>query len=239
MKWKFALASSCLALAGTISAHAQPQEDLDLREFVRGDSYPNSYRDLSEAYDASVTPELAELLTADPGDQNLDRVAALLGAVGDQRAVGPLIQFVETPRNTELLTDEEAAARKAAIISLGVLVNRTGSQRALNYLIDGLTPNTWIERNVQGRAAWPPSQEEYFRMLSEYSLYGLAMSGHPAAGDALRALQRSPTPQQAEFRRNLDDTLTQWLEVHSLVAERGIEGMYEYYDERSEGQPVR
>jgi HEAT repeat protein len=34
---------------------------------------------------------------------------------------------------------------------------------------------------------------------------------------------------QIQFRRELDDTLDTWLEVHDLVAERGMAGMYEHF----------
>jgi hypothetical protein len=114
-------------------------------------------------------------------------------------------------------------------MSLGFLVNRTGSEQALSYLIDGLTPTIWRQRKVTGIASWSSSNEEYDLELSKYALFGLSLSGHPRAGEALRSLQLSPTPEQARFRSDLDETLPQWLEVHALVAERGIAGMYEHY----------
>lgn len=72
------------------------------------------------------------------------------------------------------------------------------------------------------------SYEDYDRQLSTYAIFGLALSGHPRAGDALKSLPRSPAPEQAWFRQGLDDVLTTWLEVYELVADKGIAGMYEY-----------
>jgi hypothetical protein len=184
---------------------------------------------LSTSYNASVTPELIEMLNSKSEEARWDRVAAMLGAVGDERAARALIQFIEKPVNTQRLSFESEAARQSAIMSLGFLVNRTGSEQALSYLIDGLTPTIWRQRKVTGIASWSSSNEEYDLELSKYALFGLSLSGHPRAGEALRSLQLSPTPEQARFRSDLDETLPQWLEVHALVAERGIAGMYEHY----------
>ena len=119
--------------------------------------------------------------------------------------------------------------RHQALTGLGYLVNRSGSERALRYLVDGLAPGVWRERKVQGFPPWARSYAEYDRQLSTYSLMALAVSGDPRAGEALRSLQVSPTRAQAPFREGLDSTLEQWIEVHDLVAERGVEGMNEYY----------
>jgi hypothetical protein len=67
----------------------------------------------------------------------------------------------------------------------------------------------------------------------------LALSGDPRAGDALRSLQTSPTPGQALVGKDLDDMLATWLEVHRVVAERGLQGMYDYYEARRGAEQER
>jgi hypothetical protein len=46
----------------------------------------------------------------------------------------------------------------------------------------------------------------------------------PRAGQALRSLYQEP------FRAGLHATVAQWLEVHQLVADRGVAGMSEHYE---------
>ena len=225
MKWQSILTIPCLILVLEGNTLAQPAAQADVRAFVRGPLFPYSYAELASSYDTSVTPELIAMLDSDAEEDHWFRIAGMLGVVGDDRAADALIAFVEKPR-PERVSDAVENARKEAIRALGFLVNRTGNERALTYLIDGLTPRVWRERNVRGTPHWMPSHAEYDVLLSTYALFGLALSGHPRAGEALRALQQSATPDQMGFREGLDDTLTQWLDVYDLVAERGVAGMY-------------
>jgi HEAT repeat protein len=228
MNWQ----SVTLALvAVAFGTDARPQQlERDLQDFVRAPTFPTSYRELANSYDATATPHLIDLLNSSAEEAHWVRIAALLGAIGDERAVDALIAFIEKPVGAERLSLSHAEAYSQSITSLGLLVNRTGNERALKYLIDGLTPSVWRQRRVEGIASWATSYEEYDRALSKYALFGLALSGHPEARQALVALQLSPTLGQLQFRRGLDSTLAQWLEVHQLVAERGLAGMYEHYD---------
>lgn len=162
----------------------------------------------------------------------------MLGVVGDERAVEALIAFVAKPVESERLSINHADAYSSAIQALGVLVYHTGSERALTYLIEGLTPGVWRQRNIPGMPVYARSHEEYDRQLSNYALFGLALSGHPRARDALQSLLRAQTAGRAEFREGLDATLVQWLEV-ALVAERGLGGMYEYYEAERIAHPER
>jgi hypothetical protein len=229
MKGQSAIVVLCLVSTfGTVARTQQVQADV--RDFVRGSSFPNSYRELSDSYDPSVVPQLIEMLSSKEEETHWDRIVGLLGAIGDERAVAALIAFLEKPVETDRLSVEHHDAYRAAIMSLGTLVNRTGDERALEYLIDGLTPSVWRQRGVQGIAPWAGSYEESDRELSKYALMGLALSGHPQAREALVSLQHSPTIGQAQFRSGLDSTLEQWLEVHQLVAERGLAGMYDHYE---------
>ncbi len=129
--------------------------------------------------------------------------------------------------------------RSEEIRALGYLVNRTGNVHALTYLIEGLKRGVWRARNVQGLPPYMRSQSEYDRVLSEYALMALALSGDPRAGDALKSMQTSPTPEQALVGKDLDDMLATWLEVHRLVAERGLQGMSDYYEARRQAEQER
>jgi len=245
MRYQFALAVLCSAAALEVAVLAQ-EAIPDVREYVRGlpiyaDSVdgPGSYSEMKALYDSSVVPDLIEMLNSDAEEMYWARIAGMLGVVGDEQAVEALIAFVEKPVVEARLSQAHHDARRSAITALGYLTSSTGSERALSYLIGGLTPNVWRQRNVQGVAPWATSYQENDRLLSEYALYGLAFSGNPRAGQALRSLQQSPTAEQARFRNGLDSTLKQWLEVYDLVAERGVAGMHEHYKAQRELEDQR
>jgi HEAT repeat protein len=229
MNWKTAVFVAAWLLV-VVDTHAQPIQQ-DVRDFVRSDDFSrHSYRDWSSSYDSSIVRELAEMLSSKAESASWGHAALLLGAAGDERAVDALIAFLETPLENPVLSDSHVVAYESAVEALGYLVNRTGSVRALDYLVGGLTPSVWVKRGVLGVPEWETSYAEFGKRLSKYALFGLAVSGDPRAREALIALRDSPTPAQAEFRSKLDDILATWLEVHQQVAEKGIAGMYDDAD---------
>jgi HEAT repeat protein len=237
MKSKAVLTAACLCLALGTGSRAQEVVRSDVRAFIDGLTLVGptreSYKRVADEYDSSVVPDVVRMLNMESEDARPHVAAFVLGVVGDERAVEALIAYVEKPV-TQPISRAQHNGRGAAITALGTLVNRTGSERALQYLIDGLTPSVWRQRNVEGVSASATSYDEYDLQLSKYALFGLAMSGSPKAGDALRRLDRSPTPAQLRFRNGIDDVLKTWLEVHALVAEKGIEGMYEHYETQAQ-----
>ena len=232
MKWQVTVVL-CGVIGVGAAGSAQEQAHEDLRAYVQSDSFPQSYRQVSEALDSSATPELVAMLGSSAlKATDWRRAAGVLGVVGDERAVEPLIEFVSRPEPQQPMPQTHDDARMAALMALGGIVNRTGDERALNYLIDSLTPRVWRQRKIDGLPSRASSYAEYDLELSKYAVFGLALSGNARAGEALELLDESPAPEQVQFRRSLGTTLPQWLEVHRLVAERGIAGMYEYYESR-------
>ena len=228
MNWKTTVLVASCSLAAAANAQRVQQ---DARDFVRGSEFSHhSYRDWSSSYDSSVVPDLAGMLNSKAESASWGHAALLLGAAGDEQAVDALIAFLEAPLENPVISNSHVVAYECALTALGYLVNRTGSERALTYLVDGLTPSVWVKRGVLGVPEWETSYPEFGKRLSKYALFGLAVSGDPRAREALIALRDSPTPAQAEFRSKLDDILATWLEVHQQVAEKGIAGMYDDAD---------
>jgi hypothetical protein len=222
------LTSRALLWLAISSPAVAQQASPNLDDYVRAHAFGARNDEVAALFDSSSVPNLVLMLDSDA--PYWSTVVTMLGVIGDERAVDALIAFVSKPCPNPALADVYENARGAAIVRLGDLVHRIGSERALTYLVESLTPDAWRKRNVQGAAPWTKSFEEYDGLLSEYAIHGLAYSGHARAGDALRSLQRSPTPEQARFRKGLDDTLERWIEVYDLVAERGLDGGQAFWE---------
>jgi hypothetical protein len=216
-----ALAVAALLCVTLTSADAQ-QAHQSVADYVRGHVFDARPGDVAALAGSAAVPELSAMLDSD--EPYWLPAAGLLVALGDERAVDALIAFVPRPCPNPMFADVYENARAAAIVGLGDLAHRIGSERALTYLVESLSPDVWKKRKVRGDASWTKSFDAYEALLSEYAIYGLAYSGSARAGEALRSLQRSPTPEQARFRKGLDKTLELWLEVYDLVAERGMTG---------------
>ena len=198
------------------AAAQQPPPDLDA--YLRDHWWGVRREDVVALFDESDVPRLEKMLVSET--EYCGAVVAMLVILGDERAVDALIAFVQTPYRDPSLANIYESARAGAITGLGQLVRRIGSERALTYLIEGLTPDVWATRNVRGVASWTKDYQEYDTLLGEYAIHGLAYSGHPRAGEALRSLQQSPTPEQARLRKGLDKTLERWLETYDAVVEQ-------------------
>jgi HEAT repeat protein len=207
------------AVATLCAASLAFAEPPTLEDYVKDHWWGIRRDEAASLFDASAVPALAAMLESE--SPYCTGVVGMLVAIGDERAVDVLIGFVEKPYANPSLASVYESARASAISGLGQLARRIGSERALTYLIEGLTPDTWGKRNVRGVAGWTQAYEGYDALLSEYAMHGLAYSGDPRAGQALRTLQRSPTPAQARLRKGLDKTLEQWLAIYDKVVADG------------------
>jgi HEAT repeat protein len=120
----------CLSLGIGTGVSAQ-RAQVDVRDVVRGSSFPRGYVELSASFDASVTPQLIAMLNSNREEEHWIRVAGMLGVVGDERAVDALIEFVERPVDTLRLSRAHNDARNEAIRALGFLVHRRGNERGV------------------------------------------------------------------------------------------------------------
>jgi hypothetical protein len=199
---------------------------LDIREFVRqvfihGVPYQEASR-----YDASVVPTLLGMLNDPAEEAYWPNVVVVLGMIGDERAVEPLIAFIEAGVQGSL-SREHYAAKTSALMALGYLINKTGNQRALNYLKDSVAPETWAARGVAGTAPFQASTTERDRDFSKHAILGLALSGRPEAAQALRSLQQpAATETQRAFQAQVSDLVSEALEEHQRIATQGLENYY-------------
>ncbi len=220
----FAIAVACVLPP---KSFGQGAPELDVREFARS-LHDVTYSEMSSVLDSRAVPDLVDMLDSESEQMNWPAAATMLGVIGTDQAAEALIAFIEQSHEGEF-SQFMHDRRRVSITSLGYVVYETGNERALDYLVDGLNPQVWRQRDVQGIGPSWSTQDAYDQQLSTYAIFGLALSGHPVAGIALDNLKG-----QSEGRQDsrLISVLDTWLEVHALVDEKGLNGMYEHFEDQ-------
>jgi hypothetical protein len=213
--------------AGIMSDAGGSDSNVDVADFVRR-IYPQGlpYEEAAH-YDSSVVPTLLAML-GDPAEEaNWSNIVMTLGAIGDERAVAPLIELVQAETNDEeVLSRAEYIAKRSVFMALGMLSHRTGNQRALEFLQDSLDPGVWEGSGV-GLAPWHGSTTARNQDFSTQAVWGLALSGRPEAAAALRSLQRTGRTQaQRAFQAQAGDLVQEALDVNARVQTEGLAGYY-------------
>jgi len=156
-----------VSLMGAESAVGQP---MDIKEFVRKVYIHGVPYEKASKYDASMAPTLLKMLK-DPREQDhWSNIVITLGMIGDESAVEPMIQFIEKRK-----------VQRSGMMGLGYLVNKSGNQRALEYLIASLTTSARIEGFFEAiKNMFTPATAE--RKLNKYAAIALSFrQGLPEA----------------------------------------------------------
>ena len=200
-------------------------QDQDIRDFVTQIYYQGVPYDEANDYGPEVVPTLLEML----GDTTMTpywaNIAVTLSIIGDERAVEPLIAFIETGADGTL---DEAVyrAKSSTVMALGYLINKTGNEQALDYLVNSLNPEVWgSSRDVQFRSEFQASTDERDANLSTMAMLGLALSGRPEAAEALRSVS---VPRFGQgFQAQVTSIRDAALEALQEIQDEGLEGYYE------------
>jgi hypothetical protein len=216
-------------MAGPASAAAVTGETAplpDIRDFVRrlfihGIPYEEFMR-----YGPNVIPTLLEML-ADPREERAwPNIVIVLGVLGDDRALTPLISFIEQ-NNGGKLDYNRYQAKRNAIFALGYLVNKSSNQEALAYLKAGLDPSVWAKRGITWTSPEYETAADRNRELSRIAIIALGVSGDPSAQKALRALLiPAPTGTEREFREQMSGVISEALKANQRIAEEGLAAYY-------------
>ncbi len=214
------------ALIWTGCESGQSQQPMDIREFVHQIYIHGVPYEQANAYDSSVVPTLIEMLNDPEEEQYWSNIVVTLGIIGDESAVEPIIEFINRGQEGEI-SPIHYRAKRSAIMALGYLINKTGNERALNFLTTSLNPQVWNERDLSGDSPFAETTEDRNEDLSKYAVLGLALSGHPQAEEALRSLQApSDVPAVEDFRTEVAEVVDEALETRQRVSEMGLA---EYY----------
>lgn len=210
----------------TMTENAQ-SEPLPVEEFVRqGFIGGVPYEETRNNYNESDVPVLLEMLANPDEELHWANIVITLNITGDEDVAGPIINFINDGSERPL-SQPHYAAKTSALTSFGYLINHTGSDRALTYLIESLDPAVWQERPQTGISPFQTTLEETYLDLSKNAILGLALSGNPGAAGALRTLLESDlTGQQATFRDNNLETIREAITTNEQIAEIGLVNYY-------------
>jgi hypothetical protein len=214
------------SLASAAAATNPSAPPANIKDFVRQVFIHGVPYEAATRYGPDVVPTLLAML-ADPREkQAWPNIVILLGMLGDERAVIPLISLVESNPEDEL-DYSEYDAKTNAIFGLGYLVNKSGNQEALSYLRDGSDPSAWLERGITWTSPEHETAAERDRQLSGVAIIGLGLSGDPSAEEALRDLLiPAPTPTEKEFRERMSGVIWEALRANRRIAAEGLAAYY-------------
>ena len=216
------MASSFDMAQGQVSTgQLMPAEDFVRQTFVHGVPYATASQ-----YGPEAVPKLLAMLN-DPQEQDhWANIGITLGIIGDARSVDALIAFVEKGGDSRS-SPTHYRAKTSVLMAMGYLINKSGSQKAIDYLKSYIKPSGSGERPMPGRGAFQPSLAEQDGQLSTMAILGLGLSGHPTAQEALHSLQRpAATASAARFQAQVSDVVNEALKVHETVAREGLTNYY-------------
>jgi hypothetical protein len=206
-------------------AAAQPA--MDVRSFVRqafveGVPYEDAAR-----FGAAAVPTLLAMLRDKREEQHWPNIVVVLGMIGEEAVVDPLIKFIEAASPARL-PRAHYTAKTSAVMALGYLVNKSGNARALDYLKQSAKPEAWSSRLRRGGIAeYQASTAERDMDFSKYAILGLALSGRPEAAQTLRSLQRpAQTAGERAIQSQLGDLLAEALKEHDKISKQGLQAYY-------------
>lgn len=199
----------------------------DIRSFVQtlhveGVPYEEAVR-----FDADASTTTLLQMLADPNEEpHWSNIVITLGMLGHERAVQPLVQFLEQDAGGRL-SRRHHAAKNVVPLALGYLVNRSRNPAALAYLQAGVKPETWAARNLRWLSPVHDTSDGRNQQLSKMAILGLALSAHPAAGQTLHTLQ-GPATSEAEraFRTRVRGLVGDAIAAHQTIARQGL-GTYD------------
>lgn len=110
-------------------------------------------------------------------------IVAMIGIVGDEKAVDELIAYAEDESSTSWWG---VKARTVVPVSLGVIAGRIKSDRLVQYIAEGVDPDKWSQRRDFNSV----DPENFHIDAVNYSIEGLAAAGTPKAVKVLEVTSK-------------------------------------------------
>jgi hypothetical protein len=169
-------------------------------------------------YGPQAVPALLGMLEPTARDPFAGNAAAVPGMIGSPAQAPALIRFAaRDPAQSS--SQSPSGERLQAMLALGHLVQRTGSDEALRFLLDASQPAYW---GPQGDAVRRQAGEDAARSARA----GLAVSGHPAAHARLSALAQHARAIPRDPLALTPGPLEDLIRINDRVCRGGLAGYY-------------
>ncbi len=227
----FFLGTTVIAVSFCQSSFAQT---ISATEFVQKVYVSGIPFDEASQYQSSDVPVLLQMLENPNEKPHWANIALLLEIIGDEKALNGLIAFIERDPGGEL-TESHYIAKTSAIMGLGYLINKSNSKKALNYLVQSASPNTWANRKVPGLTKLHVTTEERNMDMAKYAILGLALAGTKESGQALRQLQTqaaSASTSTSFAAVQKDGVLSEAISEHQEISTKGLSGYYKKHHDK-------
>jgi FG-GAP-like repeat len=208
------------------AAESNTGERVPIKEFVSQIYFEGLPLDQAATYGEEDVDVLLAMLNDSSETQYHENIALTLGMIGSKRVTDALISYINTPPPGPI-SRPAYQGRVGAIVALGYLVNRSDSEKALSYLLEGASPNSWKQRSL-GKLSRPGMTDtQTGQDLSKYAVIALGLSGHPKASEQLRRFrdEKGALADDA-FQEKIKDVLTESLQAHEKISR---EGLLKYY----------
>jgi PBS lyase HEAT-like repeat-containing protein len=210
----------------TVSVSEAMAASENVEEFVQQIYFEGIPYDQASQYGPDDVPKLLAMLN-DPKNKSFQsNIIVTLGIIGDDRAVEPLIEVLES--SGDQLKQEDFAAKSSVLMSLGYLINKSQNEKALAYLKSHTTPQGWQGSKMITAEGLQASTDERSQQLSTLAVIGLALSGHPEAKNALRSLGENVKAMgPTTFAKQMNSVVDEAMKAHETVAKEGLAAYYQ------------
>jgi len=205
---------------------SEREAHVDVIEFVHRRYFEGVPYDIASSYSHDDAVKLVPLIENPEKEKPyLPAIVTTLGMIGDPIGVEPLVRFIE--KGTGTLDSPMFRAKTSALIALGYIVNRSKDTRALDYLIKGLNPATWLDRKIEWRAPDQEKQEERTLVLVKSSILGLALAGTPDAEKALSSAEEQVKfAGEPQMTQETQRAVARALQLNRRVQQQGLKQYY-------------
>lgn len=163
----------------------------------------------------NTVPIMIEMLNNPEEEVHWSNITFYLGMMRDERAVDPLIDFIEKGiRRDEIISNDFESAITWAVTSVGAI----GTDKGLDYLISIIEDKNF--KDIVKCRYDNYNSVEIVRQLKVHSIWGLGDSGKPSALQKLKELQTK------EAYREFFPDIRQAIRSYNNLIQYGIEDIY-------------
>ncbi|QIL90170.1 hypothetical protein GNX18_10680 [Microbulbifer sp. SH-1] len=210
------------------TANSQTTIEMDIDDFVRLAFIEGVPYEDAAKYDQTYLPILINMLK-DPNEiDHWGNIVAVMGIIGDESSLDEMIAFIEGKPSLEY-TETYDRAKTSAIVSIGYLINKSNSDRAVKYLEKMSFPENWEAKKIPGLTKRQKTYANRNRKFSRYAVIGLGLAGNEKSELALKRIKSIKFKDKAyqdEIDGVVDSTISENKKIRKL-------GLKKYYEEES------